>query len=144
MALYSFIVVYKCDANIWKTSNEFVQFLHKPIKWAYLAFIWKDIRKDKTDEIWINSTFIVENWGTESLIEALWLSHGALDVERSDVLPVLLQQRHQEVHSQVDVVDQLFLSHPDVTNSHSQTQNLNMTEMTIINLRNTNSGAKKI
>lgn len=61
---------------------------------------------------------------TESLIEALWLSHGALDVERSDILPVLLQQRHQEIHRQVDVVDQLILGHLDVTNGNSQTQNL--------------------
>lgn len=92
--------------------------------------IWKimndTLRKKHT--IWTNSTFIVENYGTKSLIEALWLSHGALDVESSDVLPVLLQQWHQEVHSQVDVVDQLFLSHLDMTNSHSQTQNLNMTD----------------
>lgn len=60
----------------------------------------------------------------ESLIEALWLSHGALDVECSDILPVLLQQRHQEIHCQVDVVDQLILGHLDMTNGNSQTQNL--------------------
>lgn len=86
------------------------------------------LRKTETDKIWTYSTFIYGKIMEQSLIEALWLSHGTLDVESSDVLPVLLQQRHQEVHSQVNVVDQLFLSHPDMTNSHSQTQNLNMTD----------------
>lgn len=89
-----------------------------------VSIISKQICKKRQKQIWINSTFIVEKRVTESLIEALWLSHGALDVERSDILPVLLQQRHQEIHRQVDVVDQLILGHLDVTNGNSQTQNL--------------------
>lgn len=58
------------------------------------------------------------------LVETLGLSHGALDVEGTDVLPVLLQQRHQEVNRQVDVVHQLFLRHLHVTHCHRQTQHL--------------------
>ena len=37
------------------------------------------------------------------LINTLSLSHRALDVESSDVLPVLLQQRDQEVDGQTGV-----------------------------------------
>lgn len=60
----------------------------------------------------------------ETLIETLGFAHGALDVERAYVLPVLLQQRHQEVDSQVDVVHQLIFCHLHVSNSHSQTEHL--------------------
>ena len=41
-----------------------------------------------------------------------------------DVLPVLLQERHEEVHGQVDVLDELLLGHPDVADSHGQTEDL--------------------
>ena len=41
-----------------------------------------------------------------------------------DILPVLLQQRHQEVHGQVNVLDQLLLSHADIADSNTQTQHL--------------------
>ena len=41
-----------------------------------------------------------------------------------DVLPVLLQQRHEEVHSEMDVLHELLLCHADVANSHGQTENL--------------------
>lgn len=60
----------------------------------------------------------------ESLIETLGFAHGALDVERAHVLPVLLEQRHQEVDSQVDVVHKLVFCHLHVSNSHSQTEHL--------------------
>ena len=51
-------------------------------------------------------------------------SHGALDVEGPDVLPVLLEQRHQEVDGQVDVEDQLVLCHSNVADSDVQAQDL--------------------
>ena len=41
-----------------------------------------------------------------------------------DVLPVLLQERHEEVHGQVDVLDELLLGHPDVADSYGQTEDL--------------------
>merc|ERR1712066_1101668 len=50
--------------------------------------------------------------------------HGGLDVQGLDVLPVLLQERHEEVHGQVDVLDELLLGHPDVADSHGQTEDL--------------------
>ena len=45
-------------------------------------------------------------------------------MEGLDVLPVLLQQGHQEVHGQVDVLSQLLLSHLDIANGNIQAQNL--------------------
>lgn len=58
------------------------------------------------------------------LVEALGFAHGALDVEGTHVLPVLLQQRHQEVDSQVDVVHKLVFCHLHMSYGHSQTQHL--------------------
>merc|ERR1719188_2229510 len=42
------------------------------------------------------------------LVKSLDWTHGGLDVETLDVLPVLLQQGDQEVHGQVNVLDQFF------------------------------------
>ena len=41
-----------------------------------------------------------------------------------DVLPVLLQERHEEVHGQVDVLDELLLRHPDIADRHGQAEDL--------------------
>ena len=46
----------------------------------------------------------------------LGLAHGALDVQSPDVLPVFLEQGHQEIDSQMDVVDQLITCHLYVAN----------------------------
>ena len=51
-------------------------------------------------------------------------SHGGLDVETLDILPVLLQQGDQEVHGQVNVLDQFLLGHANITNGNTQTQHL--------------------
>lgn len=56
--------------------------------------------------------------------QTLGFAHGALDVHIPEVLPVFLEQGHQEFDSQVDVVDQLIISHLHVTNGNSQTQHL--------------------
>ena len=55
--------------------------------------------------------------------------HGALDVQVLDVLPVLLQQGDQEVGGHEDVLDELFLSEVDVSDSDTQTQNLLQLEL---------------
>lgn len=57
-------------------------------------------------------------------VQALGLPHGALDVQGTHVLPVLLQQGHQEVDGQVDVVDEFVLRHLHVTHGHGQTEHL--------------------
>ena len=59
------------------------------------------------------------------LEDSLGWSHGAFDVKRPDVLPVLLQQGHQEVDGQCDVGVQLVWGHAHMTNAGRQTQNLN-------------------
>lgn len=58
------------------------------------------------------------------LIKPDWRSHGGLDVEGPDVLPLLLQQGNQEIDAHVDVLDQLIVVHLDVTDSNGQAQNL--------------------
>ena len=58
------------------------------------------------------------------LVEPLDRSHGGLDVEALHVLPVLLQQRHEEIHGQVDVLDELFLPHLHVAHGDAEAQNL--------------------
>ena len=40
------------------------------------------------------------------------------------VLPVLLQQRDEEVHGEMDVLDELLLSHPDIADRHGQAEDL--------------------
>ena len=40
------------------------------------------------------------------------------------VLPVLLQQGDEEVHGEMDVLDELLLSHPDIADRHGQTEDL--------------------
>jgi len=57
------------------------------------------------------------------------LTHGRLQVQRLDVLPVLLQQGNEEVDRQHDVGNQLIFSHTDVTNSNTETENLLQLEL---------------
>merc|ERR1712027_31976 len=61
---------------------------------------------------------------TTLLVQSLDRSHGRLNVETLDVLPVLLQQGDKEVHGQVNVLDQILLGHTNIANSHAETQNL--------------------
>jgi len=58
------------------------------------------------------------------LVQSNRRSHSALDVKGADVLPVLLQKRHQEVDGQMNVENQLILSHLHVTNGNVQAQDL--------------------
>lgn len=60
----------------------------------------------------------------DHLIDSVGWTHRTLDVQRSNVLPVLLQQRDQEVDGQVDVGGQLFQLHANIANSNGQTQDL--------------------
>jgi len=58
------------------------------------------------------------------LVQSLGLAHGGLDVQRLDVLPVLLEQGHEEVDGQVEVLDQLILAHSHVTDGNGQAEDL--------------------
>jgi hypothetical protein len=57
------------------------------------------------------------------LVKPDWWSHGGFDVERSNILPLLLQQTNQEIDGHVDVLDQLVVVHLHVTNGNGQTKN---------------------
>jgi hypothetical protein len=60
----------------------------------------------------------------ERLVDSVDLTHGRLDVEGLDVLPVLLQEGDKEVDGHDDVLDDEILSETDVTNGNSDTENL--------------------
>lgn len=50
------------------------------------------------------------------LVESNWLAHSRLDGQRLYVLPILLQQRDEEVDRQHDVGQSLVLGHLDMAN----------------------------
>lgn len=58
------------------------------------------------------------------LIETDGLAHGALDVKRLDVLPVLLEERDEEVDGEHDVGEQLVVGHLDVADGDTEAQDL--------------------
>jgi hypothetical protein len=58
------------------------------------------------------------------LEDALDFAHGALDVQRLDVLPVLLEERNEEVDGQVDVGEQLCLGHLHVADGDTEAEGL--------------------
>ena len=70
----------------------------------------------------VNDTLITLH--IDILVEPLDGAHGGLDVETLHVLPVLLQQRHEEVHGEVDVLDELLLRHLHVPDGDAETQHL--------------------
>ena len=71
--------------------------------------------------------------GTDSSsVEPLHRAHGGLNVQGPDILPVLLQQGDQEVHGQVNILDQIILSHSHVTNSDRQAEHLKRTDLFIL------------
>ena len=59
-----------------------------------------------------------------TLVQPLDLSHGRLDMEALNVLPVLLQQRDEEVHSQVNVLNELLLTHLHVAHGDAEAEHL--------------------
>jgi hypothetical protein len=63
------------------------------------------------------------------LVDTLGGRHGSLDSQASNVLPSLLQQRNEVVDGQHDVGDQLVLSHADVSDGNTHTQNLLQLEL---------------
>lgn len=60
----------------------------------------------------------------ERLVQTDRLAHGALDKERTDILPILLEQRHQKVDGQHGVLDNLILGHLDIANGNTQAEHL--------------------
>jgi len=58
------------------------------------------------------------------LEDAVDRAHRALDVQGSDVLPVLLEERNKEVDGGLNVVVQLTVSHGDASDSNTHAQHL--------------------
>jgi len=63
------------------------------------------------------------------LVKTNGFAHRALDEQALDVLPVLLQQRHEEVDRQHDVAEELVLGHLDVADGDTQAENLLQLEL---------------
>mmetsp|Transcript_5183 Transcript_5183/g.5938 ORF Transcript_5183/g.5938 Transcript_5183/m.5938 type:complete len:237 (+) Transcript_5183:173-883(+) len=59
-----------------------------------------------------------------SLVEAVGGSHGALQVERAHVLPVLLQKRHKEVDGLLHVLEELLVRVVDGADGDGEAQHL--------------------
>ena len=73
----------------------------------------------------VNATFDADKCSPDSSsVEPLHWAHGGLDVQRPHVLPVLLQQRDQEVHGEMDILDKIVFSHTHVANSNRQAKHL--------------------
>ena len=68
---------------------------------------------------WNVNPSVIVDFQLIALEDLLGLSHGALDVKRTDVLPVLLQQRHKKVNSESDVADEVIVGHGDITDGNS-------------------------
>jgi len=65
-----------------------------------------------------------ENHAIIHLVDTVGLSHGALEVQSLDVLPVLLQERHQEIDGNLHVGIHLHLLHLDVGASGTHGEHL--------------------
>jgi hypothetical protein len=71
-----------------------------------------------------------EMWNSiHHLVQALGRRHRSLDSQAAHVLPAFLQERHQVVDSQHDVGDQLVLSHANIADSDTHTQDLLQLEL---------------
>ena len=64
------------------------------------------------------------NGTARRLEDTLDFAHGALDVKGLDVLPVLLEERHEEVDGQVDVGEQLRFGHLNVADGDTEAESL--------------------
>lgn len=60
----------------------------------------------------------------QRLVQTYGLAHGGLDVEGLDVLPVLLEQRDQEIDCHLNVNVQLLLGERHIADSDTQAQHL--------------------
>ena len=58
------------------------------------------------------------------LIQLLWFTHCRLEMERTNILPMLLKEGHQEVHCQVNILHQFIRAHCHMPNADRKTQHL--------------------
>jgi hypothetical protein len=53
-----------------------------------------------------------------------WLAHRTLNDQASNILPPLLQQTDQEIDCKHDISDQFIISHRDISNCNTKTEDL--------------------
>jgi hypothetical protein len=63
------------------------------------------------------------------LVEPVWRGHGSFDDQAADVLPALLQQRHEIVDGKHDVGNELIFAHLDVSDRDTHAENLLQLEL---------------
>ena len=134
-----------CDLNIFSFLVCEIAFIdiNLMLLWSihttFVHYIWKRFRIQNSRQEFTRHKIYFSSpnpmsWHTFSpfeetsvicLEDSLGWSHGAFDVECPDILPVLLQQGHQEVDGQRDVGVQLIWGHGHMPNTGRQTQNLN-------------------
>ena len=69
----------------------------------------REARDEKQSVLFFFLLLLLNHSPGTSLVQAHGLSHRRLDVEGADVLPVLLQERDEEVDSHLDVDVELLL-----------------------------------
>merc|ERR1719209_1357284 len=62
-------------------------------------------------------------YNNKYLVDSLWFSHGGLDSQRFDILPIFLEERNQEINCQVQVLNKLVIRHTNITNGNIQAKN---------------------
>jgi len=84
--------------------------------------IWK---YEARDRLWIlDRKKRIIRTNKRKLEKALTGTHGTLDVERANVLPILLEERDEEIDGETDVGRQIVGLHGDVTRGHRQAEDL--------------------
>jgi len=63
------------------------------------------------------------------LVKTNRLAHGGLDMQGLDILPVLLEQRNEEIDTQHDVCKHLVLRHLNMADGNSQTKDFLQLEL---------------
>lgn len=65
----------------------------------------------------------------QRLVQTSWWRHAGLDSQAADILPPLLQQRHQVVDGKHDVRNKLVFRHIHIAHSHTHTEHLLQLEL---------------
>jgi hypothetical protein len=100
-----------------KDTGTFFSYSYIWFSFYFLSFFGRRRRRQKE-----NMYCLIEYIDLEEDLEGG--SHGRFEVDHSDVLPVLLQQRSEEVGSQLGVKSNLALVHAHMSHSHVHGDNL--------------------
>merc|ERR1719258_615034 len=62
--------------------------------------------------------------GANSAIDSVWLAHSTLDMEALDVVPIFLQQRHQEVYGHQRILPHFVRGHVHISDGNTHAKHL--------------------